>query len=87
MFTAVASHYSPLSFDTLHIHPKKNYKGVVRSHFFRDDSESLGTFFSLFLRQQCGLIILDAATVEDDDSVALKLKDPNAQRHCVTSKN
>jgi len=52
-----------------------------------NDAASLDILFPVFLREQCGLIFLDAATVEDPTTVALKLKDLNAQRCYVTSKN
>lgn len=65
----------------MHIHCKKNYQGVCEVSLLQGhDAALLGALFPVFLRQQCGLIFLDAATVEDTTTVALKLKDLNAQR-------
>jgi hypothetical protein len=67
---------------------KKKIQGVCEVSILQGhDAASLGTLFPVFLRQKCGFIFLDAATVEDRTTVALKLKDLNAQRCCVTSKN
>jgi len=85
-------HWHPITFHCPLTHciytVKKNYQGVCEVLLLQGhDAVSLGTWFPVFLRQQCGLIFLDAATVEDTTNVALKLKDLNAQRCCVTSKN
>jgi hypothetical protein len=47
-------------------------------HVSLHDAALLGTLFPVFLTQQCGLIFLDAVTVEDTTIVALKLMYLNA---------
>jgi hypothetical protein len=72
-------HWHPVTFHCPLTHRKKNYQGVCEVSLLQGhDAALLGTLFPVFLRQQCGLIFLDAAVVEDTTIVALKLKNLNA---------